>query len=303
MRLPAGRSAAVRVPATSANLGPGFDACGLALAWYDDVSATTTDGEVRVEVHGEGSTEVPRDDRHLVLQTIRQGLHELGATAAGLALVAHNTVPHGRGLGSSAAALVAGLALAWGLARPNDPLDRVWLLTSAARLEGHPDNVAAATLGGYTIAWSGDAGARAVTMATDTRVAGLAFVPDQPLPTHDARNALPERVPFAAAAANAGRAALLTHAVTTAPQLLPVATQDWLHQAARASRMTKSYELVQRLRGDGLAAVISGAGPTVLVLGEREALAEVPESVAAEGFRVRLVEIGRGVTPVSEPSV
>lgn len=293
MMLPPGRTARARVPATSANLGPGFDACGLALSWYDEVTVTTTDGEVRVDITGEGSDAVPCDDRHLVVRTIRLGLDRLDVGVDGLHLVAHNTIPHGRGLGSSAAALVAGLALAWQLARPRVPVDREWLVSTAATLEGHADNVAAAALGGYTIAWS-TGPARAVGLSVADGVTALALVPDEALLTSDARGALPDRVDHADAARNAGRAALLTHAMTAAPELLPVATEDWLHQRPRASRMPKSYRLVERLRAAGHAAVISGAGPTVLVLGDQSALASVAAS-APDGFRPRMLGVGHGV--------
>ena len=296
MTLPPGRTATARVPATSANLGPGFDACGLALSWHDEVTATTTDGEVGVEVTGEGAGDLPNDDRHLVIRTIQHGLADLGATAAGLHLVAHNTIPHGRGLGSSAAALVAGLAIAWGLARPEPtPPDPEWLVSTAAALEGHPDNVAAAALGGYTIAWTVGAGAaRAVSLPVADQVCALVLVPEEKLATRDARGALPEHVPHTDAARNAGRAALLTHALTAAPDLLLAATEDRLHQHPRATRMPKSYGLVERLREAGHAAVISGAGPTVLVLGERASLASLADA-GVDGFRPRLLEVGRGV--------
>lgn len=303
--VPVGRTATVRVPATSANLGPGFDACGLALAWYDELTVTVIDAGVRVEVTGEGADGLPTDERHLVVRTVRHGLEQLGAGAAGLHLVAHNTIPHGRGLGSSAAALVAGLALAWQLARPQHPVDLAWLVATAAALEGHPDNVAAAALGGYTIAWTpgpaegaGAAGvARALSLPVADGVTALLLVPDDALPTSDARGALPERVPHVDAARNAGRAALLTHAITSAPELLPAATLDWLHQHARAARMPTSYQLVERLRADGHAAMISGAGPAVLVLGERSALELVAGSAPA-GFRARVLAVGSGVEAV-----
>src|SRR5699024_1503406 len=229
------------------------------------------------------------------------------AGAWGRHLVAHYTIPHGRGLGSSAAAMVAGLALGWQLARPQLPVDRAWLVATAAALEGHPDNVAAAALGGYTIAWTPEPGtgaagaARAVSLPVAAGVAALVLVPAETLRTSDARGALPDHVPHADAARNAGRAALLTHAVTTAPELLPVATEDRLHQRARAVRMPASYQLVERLRADGHAAMISGAGPTVLVLGERSALAPVAES-APGGFRAWVLGVGTGVETVQDGS-
>ncbi|MGD7787972.1 homoserine kinase [Propionibacteriaceae bacterium Y1700] len=265
----------VRVPATAANLGPGFDACGLALDWYDEMSVEQIDGDHRAEVTGEGADEVPTDASHLVIKSILQGLDSLQSRVSGVLLRTHNTIPHGRGLGSSAAAIVGGLALAHALAKPGVDLDRQWLLEQSAAAEGHPDNVAATVRGGFTIAWTDDAAATAVSLAPHPDLGVLALVPDHLLPTERARSMLPSTVPHADAAATAGRAALLTHAVTTDPDLLLAATRDWLHQTQRGPALGESYSLLTELRREGWAAVVSGAGPTVLVLGRHEALRDL----------------------------
>lgn len=270
----------VRVPATSANLGPGFDALGLALSLYDEVAAEVvpTPG-LRVSVVGEGAGELPTDDRHLVVRAIRATFDELAvAPPAGLALTCHNRIPQARGLGSSAAAIVAGVLLAGALAPSNARrLDQAAALELAAKLEGHPDNVAACLLGGITIAWTSDdaadgasrgrAGqARAVRLTPSADIRPTVFVPPEPGLTAAARAALPEQVPHADAAYTAGRAALLVHALTGDPGQLLAATEDRLHQPYRAAAAPGTAELVARLRAAGVAAVVSGAGPSVLAL-------------------------------------
>ena len=150
----------VRVPATSANLGPGFDAFGLALGLYDDVVAQVSDDAgVRVDVHGEGSGTVPRDHRHLVAKAMLRGFDALGGRPRGLDLVCANRIPHGRGLGSSAAAIVSGLLLARSLVVGGEErMPDHAVLELASVLEGHPDNVAACLYGGAVIAWTGSTG-------------------------------------------------------------------------------------------------------------------------------------------------
>ncbi len=289
----------VEVPATSANLGPGFDALGLALELRDVLEAQVVPDGLLIEVEGFGAEEVPRDESHLVVRAMRAGFEALGVTAPGLRLTCHNAIPHARGLGSSSAAIVGGLALARalvadGAARMDD--DALFVL--AADLEGHPDNVAPAALGGFVI--SGREGDRwyAATAPVDPRVRATAFVPPEPVSTGVARGLLPASIPHAEAAANAGRAALLVAALGGAPEHLGAATRDFLHQEYRRPAMPDSLDLVDRLRALGLAAFVSGAGPTVLVLDahlDGDALAEhCPTgwahhrlAVATEGVRAR----------------
>jgi homoserine kinase len=254
----------VRVPATSANLGPGFDALGLALTLYDDLIVTPGGSGVTVEVTGSGEGEVPLDESHLVVRSIRRGLEALGASVPGFTLRCENRIPHGRGLGSSSAAIVGGLAAAYGLA--GEPVDRERLVVLANELEGHPDNVAAAALGGFTIAWTEGETGRAVRLETVNELAAVAYVPDNRVLTKEARGLLPGVVPHSDAAANAGKAALLVAALTGRPELLLTATEDRLHQEYREPAMPESLALVHKLRGSGLPAIVSGAGPTVVVL-------------------------------------
>jgi homoserine kinase len=254
----------VRTPATSANLGPGFDTLGLALTLYDDLSARVTGDSWRVSVTGEGAGELPTDESHLVVRAMLATFDELGARPPGVAVECVNRIPQARGLGSSSAAIVGGVQLARALVR--EQLDDEAALRIAARLEGHPDNVAPCLLGGFTIAWTEASGSRAVRLDVADGVRPTLFVPQERGLTATARAALPPSVPHADAAFNTGRAALLVHALTSDPELLFAATEDRLHQGYRAVAMPGSASLVASLRSVGVAAVISGAGPTVLAL-------------------------------------
>ena len=263
----------IAVPATSANLGPGFDSLGLALELEDEVTACVTDGGFHIEVTGEGAGEVPSGrlgagEEHLVLATMFAAFDRIGLPRPpGLALTCHNRIPHARGLGSSSAAIVAGVVLARELVAEGGPvLDDAAALRLAAEIEGHPDNVAPCLLGGFTIAWTGPDGAHAVRLVPDPRVRPVVFIPTTRAATAAARAALPATVPHVDAAFNAARAALLVHALTTDPGLLLEATADRLHQEYRSAAMPESADLVARLRADGVPAVVSGAGPSVLAL-------------------------------------
>jgi homoserine kinase len=275
----------VRVPATSANLGPGFDALGLALDLHDDLVARVVDSGLAIDVAGEGE-ELARDESHLVVRALRAGFEVLGGQPPGLELSCANRIPHGRGLGSSAAAIVAGLLLARALVLGGEEtLSGAAVLELADRLEGHPDNVAPALLGALTVAWRDGAAVGALRLQCDERVRPVVLVPPFQASTEAARGLLPPAVAHADAAANSGRAALLVAALTTAPQHLFAATEDRLHQAYREPAMPASIELVNALRAAGLPAVVSGAGPTVLVLARDDR--EVAQAVAAAPGRWR----------------
>jgi len=259
--------AAVRAPASSANLGPGFDALGLALARYDDVTAELVDGPTTVTVHGEGAGELPSGDQHLVVRALHAGFAELGRPPPAVALTCHNRIPQARGLGSSSAAIVAGVLLARALAPGGERLDEAAALRLAARIEGHPDNVAACLRGGLTIAWvDPGGGARAAGLVPHPAVRPTVFVPAGRGLTATARAALPATVPHADAAHAAGRAALLVAALTRDPEWLLAATEDRLHQPYRAAGAPATASLLARLRAAGVPAVVSGAGPSVLAL-------------------------------------
>jgi homoserine kinase len=260
-----GRAVRIRVPATSANLGPAFDSAGLALTCWDEVEVAVADA-LSVEVAGEGAGELPTDGSHLVVRAFRAACDELGWHPAGLRLSARNGIPQGRGMGSSAAAVTAGVLAAWALCPEVESVDDAAVLRLCSELEGHPDNVAPCLLGGATLSWTTPAGARAVRLDVDPSVVPVLFVPGATLSTSVARGLLPDVVPHADAAHAAGRAALLVHALTADPTLLLDATEDRLHQAQRAPAMPDSAALLARLRADGHAAVVSGAGPCVLVL-------------------------------------
>ena len=294
-----GRSATVDVPATSANLGPGFDCFGLALDWRDEVRLEVTESGFIAEVTGEGAGELPTDERHLIVASALRGLADLRVCVPGLRVRSHNTIPHGRGLGSSSAAIVAGLAGA--LALTGRDLDPVWLLEHANAIEGHPDNVAAAIHGGFVLAY-GSGPVRAAPAGLSEEIAAVAWVPAGAVATSTARGLLPVSVSHVDAASNAGRAALLVHALAAQPSLLLAGTEDRLHQHYRGPAMPASYELVRRLRADGYAAVISGAGPTVLALTTVDAL-DALAARAEPGFITRPLRPGRGVRVLSTHGV
>ncbi|MCW2740215.1 MAG: homoserine kinase [Blastococcus sp.] len=257
----------VRVPATSANLGPAFDCAGLALSRYDVLEFSALEpGNLQVVMTGEGADTLPTGAGHLVVRAFRAACDTLDWRPPGLRLVAENAIPQGRGMGSSAAAVVAGVLGAWALCPDVDLIDRDAVLRLVSEIEGHPDNVAACLLGGATLSWTTPEGARARRLEVDPAIQATVLVPPGTLSTHLARGLLPELVPHADAAHAAGRAALLVHALTRDPALLLDATEDRLHQRQRAAAMPESLALIDRLRGQGLAAVVSGAGPSVLVL-------------------------------------
>jgi homoserine kinase len=292
-------SVTVEVPATSANLGPGFDCFGLALDWRERVNLAVIEQGYQIEVSGEGAAELPRDESHLIIRSALVGLADLGVRAPGLWLGCRNTIPHGRGLGSSSAAIVAGLVAAAALAGTS--VEPGWLLGHANAIEGHPDNVAAAVYGGFVLAYEGRTGVGVAQGRVDPSIGAALFIPETSLATEAARGLLPETVPHVDAAANSGRAALLVHAMASEPELLFEATHDWLHQGYREAAMPRSYELMKSLRGQGLAALISGAGPTVLVLGRQADLAALQDQQAT-GFSVRLSGIGSAAS-ILEPEV
>lgn len=292
--------AQVSVPATSANLGPGYDTFGLALDLRDRYAAQVLDEAIYdVDVTGEGADEVKRDKNNLVIKAMLRGFEFMGQKPRGLALRALNVTPHGRGLGSSASAIVGGLALARELVLGGDhfmSLEEMLLL--ATELEGHPDNVAAAIYGGATIAWMEDIygvkTGRAVSIPVHHEIQALLFIPENHLSTSKARKLLPESVPHHDAVLNSSHAALLAVALSTRPELLLTATEDFLHQPYRQPAYPKSMALMEELRSNKLAAVISGAGPSVLVL-HTQAPGQVSEllSIAPIGFLAQELAISR----------
>jgi len=298
------RTAAVRVPATSANLGAGFDVLALALALVDEVSVRVVAEGVTVSVTGEGAGSLPTDGRHLVARALLDTLAREGVTAPGLHLTCVNRIPHGRGLGSSAAALTAGVLLGQALCGRDTSSDERDALHEVATAEGHPDNAAACLLGGFTIAWRdpADGRYRARSMPVHPSVRAVMCIPARPLRTRKARAALSGEVSYEGATFNIARSALMVQALTTDPSLLFTATDDRLHQQQRASLMPDTLDRVARLRAAGLAAAVSGAGPSVLVLittGREES--EV-RRLAGERVEVRSLAVHRRPARVRRPA-
>jgi homoserine kinase len=289
----AGSSVRVRVPASSANLGPGFDSVGLALGLWDSCVATVTDEPgVRIDVEGEGAADVPRDGSHLVVRSMVRAWEELGARpATGLHLSCRNEVPHGRGLGSSATAIVTGIVAAQALhdvcRGATGAPDLTFTNDLAARLEGHPDNSSASVYGGLTLSWSDspEGGTQTLRLQPHPDVRALVLVPAAQLSTAKARSVLPTHIRHGDAALNSARAALLVQALTSHPAYLLAATRDWLHQEARRDSFPASMALVDSLRSHGHAAVISGAGPSVLVLTTRDRASAIAAE-ASDTWRV-----------------
>ncbi|MDG5771636.1 homoserine kinase [Mycolicibacterium fortuitum] len=301
--LPAGLTATAVVAASSANLGPGFDSLGLALSLYDEIIVETTESGLQLEVEGEGAGQVPLDATHLVVRAIEAGLQATGHRAGGLIVRCRNEIPHSRGLGSSAAAVVGGLAVVNGLVAQagSDPLIEDQLIQLASEFEGHPDNAAAAVLGGAVVSWTetddeGRPRYRAVPVRVHPDIRLFPAVPQQRSSTAETRAVLPEQVSHLDARFNLSRAALLVVALSERPDLLMTATEDVLHQPQRAAAMPASAEYLQLLRRCGVAGVLSGAGPTVLGMSSAVGLPdEVLEYGTAHGFTVREMSVGSGV--------
>ncbi len=263
------RTVEVTVPATSANLGPGFDTLGLALSIYDTLTVSAfADDRLEIEVEGSGAEEIPTDASNLVVRSIAHVFADAGRPLPGLRISARNGVPHGRGLGSSGAAVTAGVLAAKGLLAGDVEFDDATLLRLATELEGHPDNVAPALFGGLTIAWTGESGPQHKKLLVHRGVAPLVLVPGFTMSTSLARSLQPHQVPREDAVFNVSRSALLVAALMQSPELLLDATDDRLHQDYRGAAMPETLRLVQALRRAGFAAVVSGAGPSVLVLAD-----------------------------------
>lgn len=284
-RIMAGASAAVSVPASTGNVGPGFDSMGLALEHRDSVRLTVLEEGLEFELDGEGSESVPRTEDHLLVRSVRAAWAAAGVPVQdqpGMRIEARNRVPHGRGMGSSAACAVSGVVAANALLLSEHRLDDDAVLQVSASMEGHPDNVAPALHGGLTISWGEPGVWRTAPVAVDPSIIPIVAIPNYEVSTALARSLLPETVAHGDAAHNAGRAALLVDALTRRPQHLLAATDDRLHQPFRAPAMPPSAQLVARLREQGHAALISGAGPTVLILAPSVQEADAAEQAVAE---------------------
>ena len=300
--LPAGLIATAVVSASSANLGPGFDSIGLALNLCDEIVVETTESGLDVVVEGEGADQVPRGPSHLVVRAVQHGLRAAGVSAGGLVVRCRNVIPHSRGLGSSAAAVVGGLAAANGLVAQTDSalLSQAQLIQLASEFEGHPDNAAAAVLGGAVVSWIDRSGERpgyaAVPLRLHPDIRLFLAIPEERSLTAETRVLLPAQVSHEDARFNVSRAALLVVALTERPDLLVTATEDVLHQPQRASVMPASAEYLRVFRRCGVSAALSGAGPSVIAMTtEPEPPREALEYGPANGFSVTEMTAGDGV--------
>jgi homoserine kinase len=287
-----GGAVRVRVPASTANLGPGFDALGLALALYDEIEVAPATSGLHIEVHGEGAGQVPTDQKHLVVRALLAASAHCGYRPGGLVLRCRNRIPHSRGLGSSAAAAVAGVLAGYALAGME--ADEA-ALQMAAGFDGHADNAAASLLGGLVISWKEGMSFRATRLEPHRDLMPVLLVPEQTSATATTRGLLPAEVPYADAAFTAGRAALLVHALTAEPRLLLAATEDRLHQPYRRAAYPATGRLVDALRASGVAAAVSGAGPTVLAFptnGELPAQLR-PDGKVTAGFTQYRLDVAR----------
>lgn len=300
--LPAGLAATSVVAASSANLGPGFDSLGLALGLYDEIYVETTQSGLWIEVDGEGAGQVPLDASHLVVRAIERGLLAAGVRADGLIVRCRNVIPHSRGLGSSAAAVVGGLAAANGLVAQSDSslMSEDELVQLSSEFEGHPDNASAAVIGGAVVSWTEGDGVQRRYAAARLRLHPdihlFPAVPEVRSSTAETRAVLPSQVSHADARFNLSRSALMVVALTERPDLLMTATEDRLHQPQRAAAMPASADYLEMLRRHGVAAVLSGAGPAVIAFStEPELPAEVLQYGAAHGFSVAEMPVGQPV--------
>ena len=325
---PAYNRVSVRVPATSANLGSGFDTVGLALDFHDELTLSVSDDpsnqDVHVYIHGEGEQTLPRDETHLVVTTFRKACQTFGLGRFGFTLEAHNHIPQARGMGSSAEAIVAGISAAAALAHGHN-IDRQSIFEMAAGIEGHPDNVAPAVFGGLTVSWKYEtaegvgsvviaggeplqAGFHTCLYPVDESIHASVFIPDVELSTERAREALPKTIAYHDAVFNISRVALLPAAMNPqhspacegANALLFAATQDSMHQPYRKALMPKSWSLIEKLRRHGFAAAVSGAGPCVLVLHYGQAEDDIEricaQELSSEGWSVLHLPVNsRGV--------
>ncbi len=254
----------VFAPATTANMGPGFDSIGMAFEMWNEL--TVERGDFHVSIEGEGATELPEDTRNLVVTGVEAAFHAAGKDVPPLKYICKNRVPHGRGLGSSSAAIAAGLIAGSALANANLEIDQ--LVSLAADIEGHPDNVAPAIYGGCAIGVHDDDRWIIDTVPVPNDLSAVVFIPDLLSNTHESRARLPDQISRSDAVYNIGRAALLISAMHKGKfGLLKQATQDRLHQPLRGQAFPALNRLIKAaMNGGAHGAFLSGAGPTVMAL-------------------------------------
>jgi homoserine kinase len=277
-------SVSVRIPATTANLGPGFDTLGMALSFYDEYEAEVISNGLEISATGEGANEVATDHNNLIYRSLKLVFDHFDETVPPLRLSCTNRIPHGRGMGSSGAAVAGGVMLAAGLLQGRHEITDQQLLDFATALEGHPDNVAPALFGGLTIAWKDESGPHHKKLIVHRGVSPLVFVAPNQMSTKLARSLQPDSVPHDDAVFNLSRSALLVAALVQSPELLLAATEDKLHQSYRATAMPETARLITLLRANGHPAVVSGAGPSVLVLEADPAKRAAAVELAGQDF-------------------
>ncbi len=300
----AGRSVTVDVPGTTANLGAGFDVLAMALDLRNLVTVTAVENRaepVTITVRGEGEGRLPGDRRNRFVRALETGLRELAIPQPGVAwqIEMENQIPLSRGLGSSAAATVAGLVAAKALAG-GERLTRERMLALAAEMEGHPDNAAAALWGGFVVVVSVDGKPDAVRFEPPDRLSCVLFIPARPMSTRAMRAALPATVPFFDAVHNVAAASATVAAMASGRlELLARATDDRLHEPYRAMIYGELPRMTAAAREAGaLGACLSGAGSTIIAFVEDERVAhEVEAAMVREAAAAGLAGRAQGVRP------
>ncbi len=262
----------VRVPGTTANCGPAFDAVGIACSIYNEIELTLSSfGEPTIHILGQGNGQIPRDDRNIALQAVKMVLERIGWPAQAITLTLTNNIPLARGLGSSAAAIVGGLFAA--NAATGNRLTNQDLLDMATAMEGHPDNVAPALLGGICLSVTHSSGVQCLTFSPPTELKLIVAVPDFTLSTKISREVLPESVFIKDAVFNISRTALLVGALARGElAYLSYALEDKLHQPYRQKLIPGMEQVFAAAKEQGaLGVTISGAGPALMAYATKNA--------------------------------
>lgn len=271
----------VKVPATVANLGPGFDALGVAIKMHLEVDIEPRRDSVEIQIEGEGAETLPQDESNLVIRSMNEFFDHVGRRPPGYSVRVKNPIPLGAGLGSSAAAVVGGLYAARAITGRNVP--QVEMVKLAASIEGHPDNILPALLGGLVVCFGGEDGGETkyFRLEPSDRLVPILIVPKQGFSTQEARRALPSDVSFADAQFTASRAALLVAAMTTGAgtDVLSEAMNDRLHEPHRLKLMPETLAVHSELRAAGLAVALAGAGPSLLAVVPRPEAATRAEQI------------------------
>ncbi|MCL5935438.1 MAG: homoserine kinase [Firmicutes bacterium] len=289
----------VQVPATTANLGPGFDCLGMALQLYNSVEMTATGTGLHIDVQGEGSQDIPRDEDNMVFQAAQKVFRQAGQQPTGLRIRLSNNIPVARGLGSSTAAIVGGMIAANIIS--GNRLDHKDIINLAYGMEGHPDNVAAAVLGGIVVAVPADGEVRCIKIPPPKQLQAAISIPDFTLSTRTSREVLPQQVPINDAAFNLGRVALLICALYTGDiNQFGLAMEDRLHQPYRTNLVPGMKKVFAAARLAGAKGItLSGSGPTIIAYSDcnMDLVARVmKDTFRQNGIKARSIILG--ISPV-----